>query len=429
MNKALPPYNYHVAASNFCRPLSETAMRRSIFSGVVSVLGIVRSFHPAQADEYRQVVGVQCSGNGATIRFGWSNNEDPVRFNPLPSGFDRWLDVPIAQTGHCRLSNGQEVVARAGTDQPFAYGMGGDNPPEFFSLWIGGKKIVSRQIYKDGGASPKLFLSAVFVGTGSITSCRYDVKGKDDLAVMPPAIWYEAKRAADVPTRCETRKLDVSMLRADPKEAPAERATVGTISVADGDRTFCRQFIRPTAEYRAISAASYFNIGAPSTVSKEVLAFLQLHPDVPFADDGVGPGTSIMVEGGMYAVAQFDLFGDGHPAIVIRFSGDNHYFDGERFFIREGQVDHKDIAALIAANFEPDDAKGWRIIDGGATLYERKYHNSARYTHFALFRLGGKTYLLARPTNQELTPSAILYRVDRSGLSTTCTFQMNDENY
>jgi hypothetical protein len=103
----------------------------------------------ARADEPWYYGSVVCKGDEALVRFVLTYNDDLPDFSqvPMPPGaeFDQ---VPIADPSKCILANGRVVVLRhinLGDALPF--GMCGGDSQQAFSLWIGGRKVFSRQIF------------------------------------------------------------------------------------------------------------------------------------------------------------------------------------------------------------------------------------------------------------------------------------------
>src|SRR5690349_17349627 len=84
-----------------------------------------------------QGAALYCLGNDALVRFNDA---------PLPAGDkSRWTSVAPATANRCMLANGSEVVMRARQTMATAWGMGGGNREAVFSLWVDGKKVVSRE--------------------------------------------------------------------------------------------------------------------------------------------------------------------------------------------------------------------------------------------------------------------------------------------
>jgi hypothetical protein len=87
-----------------------------------------------------------CDGGVALARFTKGYNDDTPQYEKLPAEVDRanLSGAPGADRRDCTLSNGWTVRLRLGTDQGFGYGMGGATPPEYFSLWVNHRKVISR---------------------------------------------------------------------------------------------------------------------------------------------------------------------------------------------------------------------------------------------------------------------------------------------
>jgi hypothetical protein len=118
------------------RSTSMTA-RLFIFSALLVLLSSTQRVW-AQDDFANDLV---CSKNSnvAAARFGGAGA------NPVPSAIDGGLSSvrSVAQMD-CTLPNGWPLRIRIGERQVRPYGMGGADPPAFFSLWVAGRRIVSR---------------------------------------------------------------------------------------------------------------------------------------------------------------------------------------------------------------------------------------------------------------------------------------------
>jgi hypothetical protein len=121
---------------------------------------------------------------------------------------------------------------------------------------------------------------------------------------------------------------------------------------------------------------------------------------------------------------------------VIKWSGENHYFDGDVIGLYYGKAPLNSIAHLIKDG--PDDdieaealkpaPEGWTIISGGQQLL---YPNvSPRYVHFTAKSFENNLYFLASPTNGDEKPSYILVKPRTpNGFSSVCTFNTVEEHF
>jgi len=124
---------------------------------------------PARADYIVNHAVLHCDGAGAIVRFGESHSNDfPIMLYDLPTELaGRWSGTASAPQNRCRLPNGDIVVVRYGRKQPRAFGQGAGDPPSFFSLWINGKKVISREDF-DSEATLYKILKCVSYAAGSI---------------------------------------------------------------------------------------------------------------------------------------------------------------------------------------------------------------------------------------------------------------------
>lgn len=378
-------------------------------------VGLALGTAQAQADEIAYHIGLQCQGSQAAIRFGTDDDGGPIEWNRLPPEREKqWAATPIKLEGKCTLRDGTKLVVRSAEEQAFAYGMGGADPPGFFSLWIDGKKIVSREDFKPGYASDEPYYNTVFYAPGSLQRCLYPTS-EDERYSGPDLSNVKA-------LKCETTPVDMAKFEQDPLEMNGKwRAAIGTISVSgSGDPAFCRRFIFPSEKYKDVSAETYINVGPNWTPSKEVLAYLPLHPDLPLEKDRASM-TAYSPEGFDFDAAAFDFNNDGKTDTVVRLSAETHYFDGDIFLVKDNAVQPKAAAALAQEKSYEKWARqnAWAIVPSAED----------RYMHRALFRLDGTTFVLEHPTNVENEPSATLFRPGASGLEPVCVFQMIEENF
>jgi hypothetical protein len=379
----------------------------------------------ARADEMEPTIAVQCHGSAAIVRFGWGDNGHPAIYNPLPAALATgWAGVPLHGDGRCTLADGTGVVARVGAKEYFAYGMGGADPPEFYSLWLDGKKVVSRETDKDGYGGMTVFLAAARYDAKGVTRCRYATPENANFFSEPG---YEATQAgadatgAKLKVMCETRAVDLARLTRDQRETPAWRARIGLIDIAGRDAALCRRFVVPV---RPISGYAPSDALTPASTTRQKVTLDGLPVVLPAGRDIDGAFDS----GARLRAMTLDFFNTGKPVTVVEQSGDTHYFDGDRFLVGDRIVDDAALK-LLDGDVEHTPA-GWHAVDGTMTRYQKVAGNSGRYTHFILFRLAGTTYLLATPTNvDDYKPDALLLKPSPSGLKQVCGFTIIGENY
>lgn len=198
---------------------------------------------PAAADTYRPSAVLQCSGDDVAIRFGGAFNDAPLTYYPLAAKANqRWSSVPFAKADSCTLANGNRVVLHAGEEQARPYGMGGGNPPAFFSLWINERKVLARLQYKAGyaasGEGP--YLNSVFVSGAAIEQCAYPI------GVEPRDADADANNLV-----CTTKAFDLAQFPVDTLALfPVDRSLIGTISIAATySPAFCEIFVSSGIEH------------------------------------------------------------------------------------------------------------------------------------------------------------------------------------
>jgi hypothetical protein len=323
--------------------LSHVIVFSALFAGCTAV----------QADEVNYNADLVCSasGNLALARFITSENDEPPQFADLPPAFDSGLSKS-AGSGRtdCTLSDGTAIRIREGEEQTFSNGMGGDDPPAFFSLWIGRRKVLSRFQWKPGYDNQD---GRMLVGL---------VIGKDTLAYCDRS-YQDQVRDEDGLVTCKTKSFDLTKFAADEEEYPANpkpNLPVGTV---------------------------YVDKGSTNPVLCQLrLAYIK---DGRFPDNWQGESqfersTSVIYSkqgGTRYPFgALVGTFPNLANRQVFTFGGQDHYFDGNVVIIAPRDIS----LAKVTARFPPDDdaqndpetvvaqtpPKGWTIIAGGSrSLY------------------------------------------------------------
>jgi len=250
--------------------------------------------NPAAADDLGPHADLICDAAAklALVRFAMGEENAPVQFTALPAEVDHGLSKrPGADRTDCRLPDGGDIRIRAGEAQAFAYGVGGANPPAFFSLWIGHRKVLSKFEWKPGyDASPdKAWLVGLLIHAQKLTYC------------------YQKPSEKNVD--CKEEPLDLASRGIDTEEYPkvaARKPPVGTILVngKSSDARTCQRYLD------AIKTKSN-PPGLPweSPLSQNV---------APSENAGNYPLGTL--------AGKFTNIGDRRVAIL---AGDNHYFDGD----------------------------------------------------------------------------------------------------
>lgn len=337
----------------------------------------------------------QRGSNVALVRFTMTADEEPVVYRQLPAGVDLGLSAtPTSGRSNCTMANGWKIRLRDGREQAFGYGMGGGDPPAFFSLWIAKRKILSRKQWKPGyGMDEKPTLVGIVIRPNRLTYCS--VASSDDAS---------DKREIT----CKDEPFQLSSHEVDHIEyaAPGSRPPIGTILLAGGttEPRLCRKFLR-------LRPKGFQNVSTTTNDSANVFPADNAGQDINIATIDVSPGVRRK---------------------LVRWSGTNHYFDGDVMLLAPPTDDPSKILTakmLDDADTFPADKlpSGWSVIAGH--LPDLYPDVSWRYIHFDTQRIDGRLYLLAQPSNQEQRPTAILVRPLADGFKSVCVFQRVEPNF
>lgn len=378
--------------------------------GLAVLAGLASIAAPsAFADYYTTAAALQCQGNLVAVRFGGGHNGEPPKFHDLPAAYaEGWSRTAFADGNRCKLANGKEVVLRWGDEQAFGWGMGGADPPAFFSLWIDGRKIFSREQFKSGYASSDADLNSVFVSPDAKEICRFprldDPRSNDD---KPPVT------CAGAPIRIDSFLVDPELPGVE------DIARIGTISVAaTHSEQFCRRFVAPIE-------GSEMWARERVEVPPEAQRFFQRgEEDIYPPKDAKRRSDYVR---GHATFDHFDLWNAGKSNTVVRFYGDWKFFMGDVLFYRDGDAPEADIRTVMSKVAEPGGGKpyyrdlakeyGWQTITENPDVYER----------WTPFRLSGVTYLLQHAA---FGSQWTLYRTGPQGaLATVCVFQLVEDHY
>lgn len=361
--------------------------RALIGSGVLAVLCTA-----AQADQIFPASDLVCAktSNLALIRFGFSDNGDKPDYAGLPPQIDGGLShAPGSGRTDCQLKNGTAIRLRTGEEQAFAYGMGGGDPPAFFSLWIDKRRVFSRRPWKPGyeeSFGNHTMLVGLVIRSDKLTFCTRD---------------YDAD---DGPVQCKDEAFSLFRHKVDKQEypdRPAHSLSAGRILVeaTSPNRAFCQARIDDNL---------VGNLDQLTKLGAVVLSQTENPAEGLAADPVPGDFTNL----------------SGLRAFLI--DGTNHYFDGDIVVIAPRRATAREVSALFPAGDIDQEAaqrpsQGWTIISGGRTgLYPNV---SARYVHFAAQKINGELYFLATPTNVNKRPAAVLLKPEEAGgFRNVCVF-------
>lgn len=376
-------------------PVNETMMMRRYFP-------LIALLAPAMGHAYEvsEHVDLVCdpAANLALVRFAMSQQAAPT-FPRLPKAMDRGLSARSgAGRTDCTLANGTTVRVRGGREQAFAHGMGGGNPPAFFSLWINGRKVFSRKTWMEGYARSNdnlpVYDGALIAGD-RITICA---------------------TAQDKPQQCTVQPLDLAKAPLDRVEYAASKpkAAVGQFSViAKGaaNQQFCTAYlgaIKPGIDAALHGQATSHDIALPPPIA-------QRDTNAPHVRSG--PVTLL----------------PGVARSLVTWSDDSHYFDGTVIALAPAGM----AAATITAAYPFDDIEQWpgrstppkvTLISGGQKqLYPGV---SPRYVHLVPQQVDGVLYIFAYPTNNQVRPTAALVKpLPDGGFATLCAFNRSEPHY
>lgn len=362
------------------------------------VLPVISSV--VQAADPSKHVDLVCDveANLALVRFSDSGDAPPA-YPRLPQRLDSGLSASSGtDRTDCTLANGTTIRVRGGVEQAFAYGLGGGNPPAFFSMWVNKRKVFSRRVWMPGYAesfdNPSVY-DGVLLSENRITICA---------------------TAEGSPQECSSRPLNLAKVPVDDLEYASSRRKlpIGHVSiVAKGTKNqrFCESYLR------------LLKPGIESALNGETTS---LDVDVASLTKPVFEGD----ERTRFGLIEL-LPGIRHRLMIWR--GESHYFDG--VVIALGPADMARAKITAAFPFENIDVwpksaplPGITLISGGQKqLYPEV---SPRYVHLVPQRIGTALYILAYPTNQKVRPTAALVKpLAKGGFATMCSFHRNEPNY
>ncbi|MBV8635293.1 MAG: hypothetical protein JO002_12440 [Burkholderiaceae bacterium] len=353
----------------------------------------------AQADEASRDVDLVCHAaeNLALVRFLTSHDANPT-YPRLPQALDLGLSASkgFGRTD-CTLANGTKIRVRGGRQQALPYGVGGGNPPEFFSLWINKRKVISRKIWKPGYEESFKDLpiyDGVLITTNSITICA-SAEGK--------------------PQQCTSQPLDSIGKPIDRVEYAAHtgKATSGHISVTGkgaANQRFCEAYlglVKPEFDNPHFGQQTPLDIGLETFTDQTEVANARTYSGLIELSPGV-------------------------TQRLMVWDADNHYFDGTVIALTPPAMTMQEIVAAYPIH----DIEDWHkrgvpritLISGGQKqLYPDL---SPRYVHLVPQRINGALYIFAYPANEEKHPTAVLIKpLAAGGFVTLCAFNRTEPHY
>ena len=334
--------------------------------------------------------------NVALVRFTMTEDEDPIVYRQLPASADQGLSAaPTLGQSNCTMANGWTIRLRDGQEQAFAHGEGGADPPAFFSLWIAKRKILSRKQWKPGyGMDEDPWLIGLVIRPDRLSYCSV-------------AHSYTAPHDGAITCRDESFQLNRHEIDRVEYGTSGRRPPVGTILLARGTTQprLCRKFLR-------LRPKGFQSVSTTVNDTANVFPVETAGQDINIATVEVSPGVLRK---------------------LVRWSGTNHYFDGDLMLLAPVTADPSKI--LKESMLDDDGDKfsadklpsGWSVIAGHMP---RLYPDvSWRYVHFDTQLIDGRLYLLAQPTNWEERPTAILVQLLADGFKSVCVFQRIEPHF
>jgi hypothetical protein len=386
-------------------------MRSDLAALILIFLSILAP--PVWADSYVSVAGLQCRGNAVAIRTGGGSDLFTWYELPLPYAA-AWKDAPFVRDDRCTLGNGDKVVMRTGRGRAYSSGMGGGNPPQYVSLWINGRKVLSREVWKAGYSlqydGP--YLNSIFLSREAIERCAY-----------PKGVHPTAGTPKDVV--CVRTPLAYDALLVDPLE-PTEAVAAGpriTFSAAYNP-DFCRHFIGRMVD---VNPSLEGLAAEEETVVLPPAAVFPFQRDKP---DSKGP----YVE-----AAKVDLWNNGKRDTIARVFLTTRWEErADYVFIKFGPVDADAVAKLsdkvekLSRLDDPSKAIDPKQLETDGWFSPTKHLSDS----MRVFVLDGVTYMLASHGDATDGLTATLYRPGQPEIGgiggeteAICIFQRRKVNF
>lgn len=370
--------------------------------------------------------------NLALVRLAQAENENPPAYAALPPELDGGLSrTPGTGRRTCRFPNGLRVTLRAGRDQAYATGMGGGAPPEFFSLWLDDRKIVSKRVWSENNYSAELTPTVAAVVTPDrLTFCE----GKGTPACVGQPFTLSAIPVDEVERRSR---------RANPR-AGSLRITAGA------GRPVCRSLVRRghvSPKDHDLDRVGFGN--TDGSVPEERVDWIAFPRD-PFETDeslrveidgsDKADGTSFGRFGGVTRFARADFFGDGVMRTVVKRSSSGNYFNGSFWVVAPAA---ETLGSVLQRLYPTADERtrnsedgvidralkaGWVVFSGGRPdLFPNV---SPLYVHIDRVRIRGTSYFVAYALNNDHDPTALVFKPAPDGRFTAlCRFERVRSNF
>ncbi len=182
---------------------------------LIAAICLSGSASAAVADDQNRMVDVVCSRTAdlAEVRIGWEDNchdrgaKCLRTFSRLPQRLDGGLSRrpsklsfhPFFQS-HCNLPNGIEVRVRLDEDAKQATGVGGADPSDYLTVWVGRRKLLSRSMVYGGHSTENPWVAAILIRGSRLEFCvRTDDEVQD--ASVPVDCTDQPPTLGDLPIR------------------------------------------------------------------------------------------------------------------------------------------------------------------------------------------------------------------------------------
>jgi hypothetical protein len=344
----------------------------------------------ARADDSYYYGSVVCRGAQALVRFTEASNDDQPDFSTTPGTLGGALRrLKPVDPSRCKLADGSEVALKhIGLRNASGHGQCGGDESQMFSLWIGGKKIYSREVWHNPCDAPYSIAAILFSGK-RLTECRI----KQDESGTP-----------DAKPICK----DASSRLSQPLAETADAGTFKLVRSARGKADFCASLVRPALTDGAGMSSVFANW--PARVSWPSVAVR----GGAISEEGDAPELSI------------DFDNDGSVDHAFRIAGDTNYFNGQFWMIPPRNASEADSETVAGGlRDDPDKAaamrtKGMRIFAGDQTAY-----HEPRYVRLTPFSADGQTFLHAAWATPRLDlPDDLVLRPNANGgLDEICAWQ------
>jgi hypothetical protein len=412
----------------------------------VMAMLICTGIFPAQpaAASTSHIGALTCEGNRALVLFG-------TRESGLPALPDGIAPFHPEQTGSntCTLSDGREVKVKIGERTPRAFGACGGGNNTFASLWVDGRRVLSRQwvlhdCFSDGHFD-------VFVLDGATLTLCTSAESAARLSMGIP-----------VEVGCRDATDQLAAAQPDPVEYPAEPAPSRLFEldiIFNGRPDVCAAFLdhgwrdgddvsdiiyaaRRPATYHAASSMGGERNDADGQA--EVIEKLQnfVVPDIAVAPTYTGVWSDGPAYRGYgFGIAHFDFDNDGALDLVMRDSGRSGGFWGDTYFIAQNDL-AKQLTAKIDTLTAPGQPVRWPALDDLTRMEGVIEYTSviagvtpdyrSDLTHQEVFRVGDETIVFATAPEfaRGTRPTAIISKPLPGGASETlCIYQRVEDNY